>query len=76
MYDFELTEDVNNNDYQLMFKQDGQMVNIVWFDRVNIDGNGRVSLYLADRNVAIVNVLNHQALNNVLTSLANKNQVD
>lgn len=71
MVTFELHKDSNQDQrHMIMFKLDGELINIVWFDRANIDGDGYISLYLSNRYVSIVDVQNNQALNDELIKLA------
>lgn len=70
MMTFELRA-YQDSDHQLMFKQNGEIINIVYFDRAQVDGDGYISLYLSERYVSIVNVQNNQDLVDELTKLAN-----
>lgn len=61
--------------YQLLFKSDEneRPELVIYFDEVNLDGDGYISLYLHGRYSGIIDVSKKEDLNNQLKALKQRN---
>lgn len=61
--------------YQLLFKSDEntRAELVIYFDEVNVDGDGYISLYLNGRYAGIIDVSKNEDLNSQLKTLKQKN---
>ncbi|HCG7105000.1 TPA: hypothetical protein NJ322_004301 [Vibrio parahaemolyticus] len=61
--------------YQLLFKSDENVRAelVIYFDEVNLDGDGYISLYLHGRYSGIIDVSKNEELNTQLKELKRRN---